>query len=95
MDIYQAGVLIAVPENVLDEASLQEHSQVPDGGTEPLVCPYKHFSAPLLVTGDGGLLEQTGELCGATVIDMSRPGVDELLSPYSEEIADVDLNNNF
>ena len=90
----QGGVLIALPENVIDEASLQEHSSDLSEG-DALVGPYRHFTVPLLVTGEDGLLTQTGEVVGVLVMDMSRPGAEQILGAYAEESTDVDLINHF
>lgn len=88
------GVMVALPENVLEEASLleyaQEHSEV-----EALVGPFRHFTVPLLVTGDDGLLVGSEEMVGVLVVDMSRIGAEQILSLYSEESADADLINHF
>ena len=48
------GVLLAVPDMVLDAETLAEHSQLTDEGVDPLVGPYVSFTVPLLTAGDGG-----------------------------------------
>eukprot|EP00435_Cladocopium_sp_Y103_P063089 s196_g24.t1 len=91
----QAGVLIVVPEHVLDEASLLELSEAQDGVEEPLVGPFRHFTVPLMVSAEDGQVTAAGEVFSVLVVDMSRPGVDALVSVYSDEVADADLINHF
>ena len=89
------GVLLALPENILDDASLRRQSEPLEDGGEPLVGPYKTFAAPLLISGLDGRLEQSGESCNVLVVDMSLPGVGDCLHPFVEDGTDVDLTNHF
>ena len=72
----QGGVLVVLPENILEDSSLRHHSQTLLPGIPPLVGPYRSFSVPLLVTGSDGLLESAEEQCTVLVVDMSLPGVE-------------------
>eukprot|EP00435_Cladocopium_sp_Y103_P019666 s4341_g4.t1 len=89
------GVLLAMPENIVEDFSLRDHAQPRADGLVPLVGPYRTFSVPLLVTGEDGLLVGSEEMCNVLVVDMSFPGVEEFLSPFSEDAGDLDLVNHF
>ena len=53
------GILLALPENILDDASLRRHSEQVEGGGEPLVGPYRAFAVPLLVSSADGWIPAT------------------------------------
>ena len=91
----QGGVLVALPENILEDSSLRHRSQTLMPGIPPLVGPYRSFSVPLLVTGSDGQLASAEEQCTVLVVDMSLPGVEEILSPFAEDATDLDLINHF
>jgi len=87
--------MLALPENVIEPASLQPFSVVPEDGTEPLVGPVKNFVVPLMLSQDDGGLERSEEMVGVQVIDMSLPGALNILSAYPEDGEDMDLVSNF
>lgn len=87
--------MLVLPENVIEPASLQPFSEVPEDGTEPLVGPVKNFVVPLMLSQDDGGLERSEEMVGVQVIDMSLPGALNILSAYPEDGEDMDLVSNF
>eukprot|EP00435_Cladocopium_sp_Y103_P053174 s3094_g17.t1 len=84
----QGGLLVVLPENVLEDATLRYYSEVVHEGEEPLVGPYRAFSVPLLITGDGGLLEPSSK-------NMSLARMEEVLTSFLEDGGDLDLMNHF
>ena len=91
----QGGVLLVLPENVVDEVSLLEHAQPFQEGVEPVVGPFTMIEVPMLGTSSDGSLVRTGESENVLVVDMSVAGVAHLLVPYDSEAEGVDLVNNF
>ena len=89
------GLMLVLPENVIEPASLQPFSVVPEDGTEPLVGPVRNFVVPLMLSQDDGGLERSEEMVGVQVIDMSLPGALNILSAYPEDGEDMDLVSNF
>ena len=87
----EGGVLLVVPELSLDEESLEAHSQIPPEGGEPLVGPYITYTVPLLTMGEDGVLGTVGEDLNVMVVDMSLPGIKDLVTSYPEEGDDLDV----
>ena len=87
------GVLVAVPDGVIEEESFAAWVSTEDG-TEPLVGPSRVFQVPMWVTGEMGSLVIGEGLAAVRVLDMSLPGVGGLLQPMGEDL-EFDLMNLF
>ena len=91
----EGGVLLTIPDHVVEEESLQLLAQADDVSVEALVGPFSKFQVPMMITGESGTLEQAEELYSVVVMDLSVPAASQVISAFPEEGDDQDLLNLF
>lgn len=89
------GILLVLPDQVLDEEAIIAASTPTAAGVEPLIGVVSKFDVAMVTVGDAGELEVSEEAVPVLAMDMSLPAAAPLLAAYMEDDEEVDLINHF